>query len=245
MKLLVSDYDGTFHKKHSSVNTIRLNNYKINEWIKSGNLFMLSSGRSYESLMNKINEDQIPYSYLGTEDGSHLFDKDGNLLYEQNMVTTIKNDLGALFDLGLHHELQYGTTRAYLHDDPGTPLSSINLVLDPKVVTPEFTREWNRLKEKYTDNDFFIYGYGFVVYYCIKAKNIDKSTPIDKLSEIIGLDKKDIYTVGDAENDIPMIKHYNGVMIGNNPKVKKEAIDSYYEVYELVNDISKQKVKRR
>ena len=103
---------------------------------------------------------------------------------------------------------------------------------------------------KHPDYEYLVYGYfiknhGMVYYYCIKPKNIDKSIPVSKLAELKKLSKNSIFTIGDGDNDIPMIKEFNGFMIGDNDSLKKHAIGCYNEVYELIDDINKQKVKRR
>ena len=89
MKLLVSDYDGTLFTDERNM---KINVKRIEEFVKEGNLFMLSSGRSFESLMGKVEEHNIPISYLATEDGSHLFDKKGTLLHEELLDLDIEDE---------------------------------------------------------------------------------------------------------------------------------------------------------
>ena len=48
--LLVSDYDGTYSNNDDS---IYLNNEAIEKFMKDGNTFVLSSGRSYTSLLKE------------------------------------------------------------------------------------------------------------------------------------------------------------------------------------------------
>ena len=47
MKLIVSDFDGTYYTNEKD---ILINNQYINEFRNNNNLFMLSSGRSFKSL---------------------------------------------------------------------------------------------------------------------------------------------------------------------------------------------------
>ena len=77
MSMLVSDYDGTYANGERNIN---LNSYAINGLLSTGHTFVLSSGRSYESLLRKTRINEIPYSYLGCADGNFLFDSEGNLL---------------------------------------------------------------------------------------------------------------------------------------------------------------------
>lgn len=243
MKLLVSDYDGTLFTDERSM---KINVKRIEAFVKEGNLFMLSSGRSFESLMGKVEEHNIPISYLATEDGSHLFDKNGTLLHEELMDLDIEDEIHGLKALNRHYGMQYGTTRKYYESYPGLPVSSINFILNEDMINRQFNREWKRLEKAHKDRyEFLVYGYDSIYYYCIKPKGIDKAKPVDKLSEILELNKSSIFTIGDGDNDMPMIVKYNGYMIGDNEPLKKCSLKCYNEVYELIDDIEKQKVIRR
>ena len=243
MKLLVSDYDGTLFTTERG---IRINVERIQEFIKDGNIFMLSSGRSYESLMNKVEEHHIPFSYLATEDGSHLFDRNGTLLHEDLLDIDIEKEIHDIKALNRHYGMQYGTTRKYYESYPELPVSSINFIIYEDMIDKNFKKEWKKIERAHrSDYEFLAYGYDSIYYYCIKAKGVDKSKPVDKLAEILSLDKKDIFTIGDGENDIPMVINYNGYAIGKYEPLKRCAIRCYNEVYELIDDIERQKVKRR
>ena len=74
MKLLVSDFDDTFYTDDINV----LKNIKELEKYKKNNLFMLSSGRSFNSLKKMCLKYNIPYDYLSCCDGSILYDKNNN-----------------------------------------------------------------------------------------------------------------------------------------------------------------------
>ena len=243
LKLLVSDYDDTLY---TGDHNIKINVKKIKEFIDKGNLFMLSSGRSYYSLKGKIIEHNIPYSYLGTEDGSHLFDSNDILIHEELLNPNILEELDPILELGKHKGLQYGTTREYYFEDKGLPLSSLNIIIDEDNIDKEFLIEWKKLKKKYNkEYNFLEYGYRKEWYYCIKPVGVEKSKPVDKLKELYNLDNKDIFVIGDGDNDLNMIVNYNGYMIGDNERLKRCALHRYNEVHELIDDIEKNKVLRR
>jgi Cof subfamily protein (haloacid dehalogenase superfamily) len=59
------------------------------------------------------------------------------------------------------------------------------------------------------------------IYYEIMNKNADKVKGVDFLKDYLNVNKENIYTFGDALNDLEMIKSYNGVCpIDGNPLVK-------------------------
>ena len=247
MKLLVSDYDGTFYTKKKNCKNVKLNIKKIQEFIDKGNLFMLSSGRSYYSLMEYVWAQKIPVNYVATEDGSHLFDKSGNVLYEEFLDTSILEKLEPLLNLKRHSEVQFGTTREYFYNKiPKQKVSSINLVINEKNINKEFKNEWKKLEKENNDKYGFLrYDYADIHYYCIKPKGIDKSKPIEELSKKLEIPKKDIFTVGDGINDFPMILDYNGYVIGKKEELNKIALHKYKHLHELVDDIENKKVLRR
>ena len=86
MILLASDYDNT-------LNTFDLNLYiniiYLKKFMEKGNIFLLNTGRAYESIKREIDKYQIPYNYLGCNDGNILFDKDSNILYNSNLSNNL------------------------------------------------------------------------------------------------------------------------------------------------------------
>ena len=242
MKLLVCDYDGTFYTDEDNV---KKNVNKIYDWMKDGNYFMLSSGRSFNSLVEKIKKYGIPIDFISTEDGSYLFDHNVNLLHERKLDKKLIGKLDNIMNLNAHEDLQFGTKYEYYRELPKNDISNVNFVLKNNNISQKFIFEWNKLKENESNNyNFLVYSYDNISYYCIKPKGIDKTTPIKYLEWYIPILKKDIYTVGDSDNDKTMIEEYNGYVIGESP-IRKYAIDRYDNVYELIDNINNKKIKKR
>ena len=61
-----------------------------------------------------------------------------------------------------------------------------------------------KLNEKYGDR-IEAYANRWVV--DIVRKGVSKATGLDFLAKYLGMEKEDIYTLGDADNDIPMIEY--------------------------------------
>lgn len=243
MSILVSDYDGTF--ANSSEN-IRLNCQKIYSFLEDGNTFVLSSGRDYSSLLRQVTHYGIPYSYLATADGSYLFDRKGNSLLSHKMSHDIVSSADRLKDISNCKRLDYAYEREYSplyreNDD----ISSISFVIDVSNVTREFDKEFIHLQENNPSYDFCTYGYGSEVYYMIKCKGMSKSSPILYLQKHLAVPKEDIFTIGDGLNDLEMIRDFNGFVIGDNEELNSCSLKRYDAVFSLVDDISKNLVKRR
>ena len=243
MKLLVSDYDGTFA-------TGRLSPYinvgAIRRFMDAGNIFALSSGRSYVSLKKVADHYKIPYDYLATCDGSLLFDKDGNNLMFNEMSPKIIEDLQELLSLNLHKKLNFTHEKDYdLGHADDMKLASIAILIDREKATSKFKRMYHELKEKHPELDFFVYNWYEEYYYIIRPKHVTKSVTVGELGRILQIPKKEIYTVGDNTNDMEMIRDYNGFMIGDLKSLEPVALKKYSSVRRLVKDIMNEKVLKR
>ena len=86
MNLLVSDFDGTYYLDDIS---ILKNNLKIKEFRQKGNIFMLSSGRSFTSLKKMTEKYNIEYDYLSCCDGSILYDNNDNIIIKYDLNNSI------------------------------------------------------------------------------------------------------------------------------------------------------------
>ena len=243
MKLLVSDYDGTFHTGRLDID---INVKMIRKFIKDGNIFALSSGRSYNSLKREVLVHDIPYNFLATCDGSMLFDKNGNNLMFNEINPNVIDDISDITNLGVKMEVNYTHLREYdKTHKKGDPLASISFKIDRSNITPEFQRLYDKLKDEHKDLDFFIYSWHDEFYYMIKPKNVTKSTPVKEISKRLQIPNKKIFTIGDNSNDFEMIRDYNGFMIGDCRELESVALKKYNAVYELVKDISKKRVLKR
>ena len=82
-KLLVSDYDLTLKLLYDFDNDflIRANVEAIKELMAKGNIFMLNTGRDYNSIKEEVVANKIPYNYLACNDGTILLDEHDGLIH--------------------------------------------------------------------------------------------------------------------------------------------------------------------
>ena len=237
MELLVSDFDGTFYKNEKE---IYINCNKIRDFIEKGNLFVLSSGRSYESLINKVNTYNIPYNYLACADGSFLFDKEKRMHYAFIISHDVIKIVDELKKCNNYKRIEYTNPLCYntLYDRKKI-LGSITLTIDKKYIDEEFINIFKSIKEKYPKFQYNTYGYNDTYYYLIRPLGVKY------LEDKYELDKRSIYTIGDNTNDYELIRDYNGFRIGNNKDIVDVSLKKYNAVYELVDDINNKKVLKR
>lgn len=76
----------------------------------------------------------------------------------------------------------------------------------------------------------------------IISKETNKSKAISLLMDKLGIDKKNINTIGDGHSDIEMIKDYNGYCMKDSIKeLKKIAKDEFDSVSALIKQVTGKK----
>ena len=234
MKLIVCDFDGTYFVDS---NNILINNQYINNFRKQGNLFMLSSGRSYKSLLEMTKTYHIEFDYLSCCDGSILYDNKGNILIKFELNNSILKKFLSLKKYAKIERIQYSYQDDYYKAIQEDYLIGCNLVLENKEITKKFLTEFYKLQKEYPDYDFLKYTHDEITYFCLKNKGINKSSTVNYLEKNLNLDYQDIYVFGDNENDYPMLSCYQSYCIGNvSEKLKQVAIKSYNQVYEFLKE---------
>ena len=238
MKLLVTDYDGTFLIDEVS---LKKNIKAVNKLRKLGFKFIISTGRSFSSIKKQVELHNIPYDYLHCADGACVFDNNDNLLNFYEMDHQILDELMNLIKNVNYEEIQICYPKTYEDTyNKNDKIAGVNIVFRGENYSPQFEKDFLKLKEKYPNYNFLIYDHITYVYLCIKAPNICKSAAIKFMEEKYNIDPKDIYVIGDSDNDIEMVRDYKGVSImGKNDEIKEYSKKQYNHVYEYISDIIK------
>lgn len=199
MKLLVSDYDGTFNEDNK-LSKINKNIDAVKRFMDSGNIFAFATGRNYDSIKKEITKYHIPYNYLICSNGSIVFDHKDRVLFQNTiLVDTVKKTLRYLNKLGFVKSLE-------LRDAYGRSTSDYNNVCEI-VCTLKFK---NFLDARMVREEIaFLNSFSFMNVIMFKEE-LDKKDGIYVVSGIEGIGKEDIYTIGDASNDRGMLEEFNG-----------------------------------
>ena len=232
-KLLISDYDGTF--KTSDAILIK-NIDSINNYMNTGNIFGISTGRSYESLYREKEKYRFSFDYLSCHNANSIFDKELRLLY--------KNCIDSNFTKTLF------SYRKYI--DYFIPKNAYSIFSDEDIL--EYVIRFYNLKGrsiflKYIlDSDLYTYytdGQDKLVIH-VFSKEKDKKNICEFISSREGISKSNIYTIGDGDNDLEMIREYNGYAMRKSPEnIRTSALGLYDDFYELVNNIDSAKKRTR
>ncbi len=238
-KMLVSDYDGTLK---SDLKNLMINIEAIKKFRKQGNLFTISTGRSYESIKTECDRYGIEYDFLNCYDGSVLFDDQDNLLFANKFS---RPDLLALA-ITLPHEsaikeIKYHGTHGIVEIDhfvtDSEQLSNvvmINLRLKMfkklKTYISGFQGDYPRIKFAQVFNEVFI------------KDEFDKSNGIQELEDYLNGEvcRENIITVGDNLNDLKLLQEYNGYkMLTSYPCMYGKGLKTTREVHTLIKKLNK------
>ena len=221
MKLIAADYDGTLNY----CGKVTEEDFKaLQKWQAEGNLFVIDTGRSLESIRIEADRNGLEPDYFITNNGGMVFDKDSKQLNASFMDNGLAHEL---MHMGLHLDgavCFVANDGIYRHRIMVNPqLEDHRYTLAPDLTFDELLA-LNRysqivfsmddmekasalaakLNEKYGDR-IEAYANRWVV--DIVRKGVSKATGLDFLAKYLGMEKEDIYTLGDADNDIPMIDY--------------------------------------
>ncbi len=256
IKLLASDYDGTFHRYDDE--DMKNNLTAVKSWRKNGNLFVFSTGRDMGNIMFEKNKNRIQYDYVVALNGALVVDKDNNIIFKKTIPNELAEKLVILMKSRVGDEImvQGGfdgcnqTNRKLVgakaeerrERNKKIYKQSIEEALKNEIVSLGCLNEnfegakslQKEIIEKYGNEvDVFIN----LNYINIVPKGISKATGLDVVARHVGINFGNIYAIGDDLNDIPMIEKYRGYAVYNaKDEVKEKALKIYASVSNLIED---------
>lgn len=232
-KLLVSDYDKTLYLNDLDM---KQNIILLDKFIKKGNIFVVSTGRSLETFKDKIEKYNIPLNYIILNHGSVIMDNK----YKIIQYTLIeKKDLKDLLEY-INNKfvplniLVYGKLK--ISKKLTKDITKITLLFSTRSEAEIVLKD---LKENFS-NKFNIYLINSNSNRIeIISNKTNKSISIKKIIELENLSKDNVYTIGDSSTDIEMIKDYSGCAMKNSEElVYKYTTKLYESVSQLIADIT-------
>ncbi len=238
-KMIVSDFDDTIYinKTISEDNIKAINNFRKNE-----NIFVIASGSSYTALKRKIGNQRLTYDYLITDHGALIF-KNDKAIFSEIIPAKIVEDIYSKFCLnkrkwnnndGKGYFLS--TAKEGLLFDVSENITKMHLDFEKE---KELDEAITYLNEKYGN---IINCYKLLYHNDVEiiSKNASKLIAIEIVRKENKIDKKDVYTVGDGNSDLEMIKEYNGYAMNNAvDKVKKASKTIVLSVSEMISMVLK------
>ena len=227
MKILASDFDKTLYI--DNIDKLKINIESIKNFISSGNIFCIITGRNYSDLKLLLNKHNIPYSYLICQDGAKIYNS------VDYCINTILLDSKIVQDLT---KLLKEKECDYFLDDGYNETTNINDCV--KVVIKYNDKEKAKKLVDEIKSKFKVYIYLSTEHINIVNMEVNKSNSIKKLLELENLNKNDVYVIGDEVNDLEMLKHFKGAMMKNHGKDLDDINKKEYNyLYEYIEELSK------
>lgn len=227
-KLLVSDYDDTF--KTTDIPFMK-NIEAARKFREKGNIFMIATARDYNSIKSEVDKYKIEYDYLSCHDGASLYDNNGNII-----DATYIEDIDQLDIKGLKEKYKYITSIK--------PTTNGEKILYYTILTKIFVRTNELRSELQRNKQLRLRGIPGIIQ--VVPNMTIKSNSIEYLKKHLGIKDENIFTIGDSQNDIDMIRDYNGFnVLFATPGVYRVSQRPYVMVKNLMTDIENDTVKRR
>ena len=207
MKMFVSDFDHTLFVDQ----TISQDNIHLIKSCQEKGIFVIATGRSLHSLLDALEPFSIHPDYLILNNGAMIKSVLYTHRFLMNEPETKVKELLEHFEIkrfrvlngygekGLHQmtpiDWQKGICSFYLnfHDR------------NEKEKTYRYIKKWK-------DVDVLQEGLNLD----ILAKSVDKKEAVSYIARDLGIQKSDIFTVGDGYNDVKMVEAFQGVLLPSN-----------------------------
>lgn len=235
MKIIVSDYDQTFY---ISDKDIEKNKFMVDKFIKSGNLFIIATGRSYLDFHNKLDVYHFSYNYVILNHGATIIDDKNKIILNIPISNSIISSI--VKDLDLEKSVSYFCCSGidsrvnFKHQD----ITKINVKYESKDST---MKKVEFLNNKYHDyiNAYYVNNNSLEII----SKDTNKKEAISYIMKLNDLKEENVYTIGDGYSDIEMIKKFNGYCMKESEKeVKKVATGEYNSVSNMIEDVMQEKI---
>ncbi len=210
MKIIASDFDGTIQKEGKISDRDKK---AVFDWQKNGNHFGIVTGRGPE-ILEIVKNFGLKLDYAIAYNGALVLDSDGNILYEDWFKRGVARE---------YYEFAHSSEYEFVHsyepfDEKEDEIKEYQITLLPKdkhnsrEVAAMLNEKFKGKLSAYTNGQWIdTVKYG-----------TSKATGIKHYAELKNIDQKDIYTVGDAFNDLPMIQAFNGYVVDScHPELKK------------------------
>ena len=264
MKIAFSDFDGTLYF-HAQDNIPQINIDAIKTWQDKGNLFVLCSGRDIHSLMYEVNHYDLTYDYVICNNGGTIFNKNlklikhfplarkelDELVYSDitadswHILYSSKDKMQTTINSPKSQLLKYFELDKYKNQSIIQQVTRKEALLDENIVQISLSYETEELTNEYAkkiNNGFNQQFLANVNLNCIDIcrNGITKAQGIKELLKSkANYDFEEILTIGDAQNDVPMIidKDFRGFSLNSATDIaKKSAIKLYDSVGEMLLD---------
>lgn len=266
-KILFSDVDGTLIGK-GSLPLHEKNLVALQKLREQGHIVALCTGRNNIDILPTLKITPIPYDYLVLCNGAYIVDKDGKMIHQNNISKTIGDEMLHEFikeerlmtyycdgkccvmkkSDGVHMIDGEGQITSYQDEGMfekkmqeainGYTIIGINQEDEKTDFLDGYVKE---TMPKYDEHISWFYNTAFID---IMGKESSKGLGMMRLARHLGIEKENIYAIGDSFNDVSMISMAGHGYTFNRSvdSVKQQASRLVDYLYEVVEDVLEEKI---
>ena len=241
MRLIATDFDGTLN--HDGIDETKVD--AIRKWRQSGNKFGIVSGRGPEFLTKLNDMLEKEFDFFISCNGSYATDNKGNLLFKEYCeCIDVRGFVTDLFEWGATMvHIYYGDK--FLRVVPDTSYEEYDYILKEMPAITSFykistvledfenaERIANEVKDRYGTlaNPLLNRRWLDVV-----PAGVDKAEGIRHLCNVLGIDNGNVIVIGDAMNDMTMIKDFRSyAMECGDIRLKESAMYVVKSIKDLI-----------
>jgi len=259
MKLFGSDYDGTFHRHGSrGEDEFAENQAAVAKWQADGNLFAFATGRSINGLAYDRIVYDLKFDYLIGLNGGIIIDAQDEVIFRELIDPAVSREIVALIKSrglewfsvtdglqGYHPAVKrwnveedwkaHGIMESFtlsLEEALANPVAMIAVEMPSSEDAIEFAALVN---QKYAHQ---VTAFSNVNNVDIGAAGLSKATGLAHIAKLHGIDKNDIFGMGDSYNDVPMFEAFHGFTLPEvNDELKSLADKIYPTVSAAIEDV--------
>lgn len=237
--LLVSDLNTIIMECENSDNkTID----KLSDFMKN-DLFMICSDKNILEVIKELEKYDIPVDYISTENGSHLFDRNLNILDQKCFSTSFIRELEPLNQEPFVSSITFHAAWNYPNRKIGMrEVSSIQASFKKESFDSSYLKTW----EKYFFSNGSIVSKEVQedgISYIVKPKNVSRKTSMAYLEKNVPLLKKEILIDPRGFGSLDDFDEYQIIPIHEENAL--EDSNSYSSISEFLKDFSKYNRQKR
>lgn len=246
MKIIASDYDGTFRRPEGILDRDR---EAVQRWRKAGNLFGIVTGRG-AGIDRELRKENVEFDFVIDFNGSEIWDSQGRLLKEfvgkgeklYEMLPCMLSKEGDWIDIVTKKRSYYVTFQDMLVESRDTWVKQEEVrnirdfmqIYSLRKTGQDALDAASQLRERYQDQVSALVNGDWLN---IAPAGVTKSSGIMEYAKLMGVAKENIFTIGDSYNDLDMIQTFQGFSVDNgSPEIKAAARKIYEGVFALIED---------
>ncbi|MGL4819866.1 MAG: HAD family hydrolase [Bacilli bacterium] len=222
MKLLVSDLDGTLLNGNHEIDQASL--ALVAEWCAAGHLFIVATGRLDTDIQHVETQLGVKGHYRISQNGCVVKTKENETVHAHTLPQKTSHELADfLFSTGLRVEVNTETNRHFTEKRPGREPGEF---VDTSIIRPDLH---TYVKESLTPTIYLMFGeeedFKPIIAHIdehykeelvavrtsdtsleVFHKQASKGNAVEHVRDQLGIQKEDVYVVGDSENDVSMFR---------------------------------------